>query len=424
MTKNRLFSSPVWKIFFSGIAIILAGLSISCREEKIDPLPAEPTQTLLMYMPWSGPSQPLTSYFLINVADMEEAISAGILDKERVLVFLATSPTRASLFELKYDRKKGECVQKTVKEYENHPYTTATGIATILNDMKRTAPANRYSMSIGGHGMGWLPVSKKTESSSPKASTSHSTPFRYHWETTDGPLTRFFGGSSADYQTEITTLAEGIRQAGITMEYILFDDCYMSCVELAYDLRHVTRHLIASTSEVMAYGMPYRDMAIHMLGNIDYEGISQSFYDFYSSYSTPCGTIAMTVTEELDSLASLMREINTKYQWDTAKNSTLQKLDGYSPTIYYDLRDYVTRLCEDSILLDKFNEQLEKAVPSASRAHTLTFYSALNGRRTAIHSFSGLTISDPSTDTSHHVSDTKSQTAWFKATHLTDNEED
>ncbi len=352
---------------------------------------------------------------------MEEAISAGILDKERVLVFLATSPSRASLFELAYDKEQGTCVRKTIKEYENHPYNTAEGITTVLNDMKRTAPARHYSMSIGGHGMGWLPAMEKTESS-PKATTGHSAPPLYHWENTDGPQTRFFGGSSADYQTDITTLAKGISQADIMMEYILFDDCYMSCVEVAYDLRYVTRHLIASTSEVMAYGMPYRDMAIHMLGNIDYEGISQSFYDFYSSYSTPCGTIAVTVTEELDSLASLMREINATHEWDPAKNSTIQKLDGYSPTIFYDLGDYVTKLCEDSILLDRFNEQLEKVVPEKSRAHTLTFYSAINGRRMAIHAFSGLTISDPSTDTSHRVSETKGLTTWYRETHQTDGE--
>lgn len=41
------------------------------------------------------------------------------------------------------------------------------------------------------------------------------------------------------------------------MEYILFDDCYMSSVEVAYELKEATRFLIASTSEMMAYGMPY-----------------------------------------------------------------------------------------------------------------------------------------------------------------------
>ena len=40
-------------------------------------------------------------------------------------------------------------------------------------------------------------------------------------------------------------------------QFIMFDDCYMSSMEVAYDLKDVTDYIIASTSEVMAYGMPY-----------------------------------------------------------------------------------------------------------------------------------------------------------------------
>lgn len=49
----------------------------------------------------------------------------------------------------------------------------------------------------------------------------------------------------------------GIVGAGVKMEYILFDDCYMSSVKAAYELREATRFLIASASEMMAYGMLY-----------------------------------------------------------------------------------------------------------------------------------------------------------------------
>ena len=55
------------------------------------------------------------------------------------------------------------------------------------------------------------------------------------------------------------------------MEYILFDDCYMSTVEVAYDLKNVTSHLIASTSEIMAYGMPYDKIGQYLIENIDYK---------------------------------------------------------------------------------------------------------------------------------------------------------
>ena len=56
------------------------------------------------------------------------------------------------------------------------------------------------------------------------------THLKKHWEYEHAPMTRFFGGTQTKYQTDITTLTGGISKAGLKMEYILFDDCYMSTV--------------------------------------------------------------------------------------------------------------------------------------------------------------------------------------------------
>lgn len=49
------------------------------------------------------------------------------------------------------------------------------------------------------------------------------------------------------------------------MEYILFDDCYMSSLEVAYELRHVTNYMIACPTEVMVFGMPYSTIGKYLL---------------------------------------------------------------------------------------------------------------------------------------------------------------
>ena len=170
---------------------------------------------------------------------MEKAISQKGLNGERVIVFMSTTSEKAILFEITC--KKGKCEQVTLKEYNNPPFTTAEGITSILNDVKSFAPAPTYAMTIGCHGMGWLPV----HSTKGRARTS----IRMHWENKGVPQTRYFGGTTSQYQTDITTLAEGIADAGIKMEYILFDDCYMSTIEVAYDLRYVTDYLIGSTCD-------------------------------------------------------------------------------------------------------------------------------------------------------------------------------
>lgn len=211
-------------------------------------------------------------------------------------------------------------------------------------------------MIIGCHGMGWIPVSKTQSCSSLQT-------VKKHWEYGNAPMTRLFGGRESKYQTDITTLAEGISSAGLKMEYILFDDCYMSTVEVAYDLKNVASHLIASTSEIMAYGMPYDKIGQYLIGNIDYEKICDGFYSFYSNYVTPCGTISVTDCSEIDNLAAIMKEINQRYTFNEELISSLQSLDGYKPSIFFDCGDYVAKLCSDPDLLEQFNEQLKRTVP-------------------------------------------------------------
>lgn len=356
-------------------------------------------QTIFMYLPWSNN---LTSNFYQNISDLESVIEKNILKNERVIVFMCTEATEATLFELVYEN--GKSVRKTYKQYTDPVYTTAEGITSILNDVRECTPAQRYSMIIGCHGMGWIPVSNAQ-------SRSNLCVNKKHWEYENVPMTRYFGGLYPQYQTDITTLAQGISNAGLKMEYILFDDCYMSTVEVAYDLKNVTNHLIASTCEIMAYGMPYAKIGQYLIGEINYEKICNGFDDFYSNYEMPCGTIAVTDCAELDHLAAIMKDINSQYTFDTTLTGSLQRLDGYSPVIFFDCGDYVSKLCSNQELLAQFNEQLNRTVPF--KRNTDYFYSMSRGK-VKIETFSGITISDPSTN---DLASAKEKTAWYAATH-------
>lgn len=374
------------------------------EEEQIETpnpiIPSDTEQTVFMYFPWSDN---LTSYFYQNITDMENMIRKNVLTKERVIVFLSTTSTEATLFEL--TREEGKSVRKTLKTYTNPTFTKAEGITSILNDVQHYAPAQLYSMIIGCHGLGWIPVSgARYRSNLPTV--------KKHWEYENVPLTRYFGGQSRQYQTDITTLAKGISNAGIKMEYILFDDCYMSNVEVAYDLRKVTDHLIASTSEIMAMGMPYAEIGQYLIGKVNYKAICDGFYTFYSQYSImPCGTIGVTDCSEMENLASVMKEINSNYTFDPALTNAVQKLDGYTPGIFFDCGDYASKLCQSPELLNRFDEQLSRTVPF--RRNTEYYYSMTSGKG-KINTFSGITISDPS---SNPDAASKKETAWYKATH-------
>lgn len=390
------------KNIFLLVAVLLYAplfLVVSCSKDDGPSEPARTEQTLFMYMPWSSN---LTSHFEQNLKDFEAVIKQDILKNNRVVVFFSSSPTEATLFEMKL--AGGNSVRQTLKSYQNHSLTTAEGITAILNDVASFAPANRYAMTVSGHGMGWLPVSTTMAQRSAQ---------KNHWEYEGVPLTRYFGGTSPEYQTDITTLADGIVNAGLKMEYILFDDCYMSSIEVAYDLKKATNYLIASPTEIMAYGFPYHIIGKYLVNN-DFDGICQGFYDFYANYDImPCGTIAIINCFELDNLATIMKNVNQQFSFNTALISSIQTLDGYNPTIFFDYGDYAAKLCTDNDLLAIFEAQLERAVPKRYRKHTPTYYTMSKGQ-IAINSFSGVAISDPSTNSSAAL---KTETSWYKATH-------
>ncbi len=384
------------------VMFFTAFIFMSCSDDDDDSVSSnkKTEETVFMYMPWSGN---LYSYFLENISSFETAIvNNGGLGKKRFMVFISTSSTNAYLYEISY--KNGICVHDTLKNYYfgSAEYTTSSGITSILEDIMTESPTNNYSMIIGCHGMGWIPKSTSGVSSYNAAKRLKGV-----------HQTRYFGhSSSSTYQTDITTLAEGIKATGVKMQYILFDDCYMSNIETAYDLREVTDYLIASTCEIMIEGMPYATIGKSLL-NHDYKGVCDGFYAFYSTFSPPCGTIGVTDCSETENMAYLMKSINTQYPDGLANTDGIQILDGYSPAIFYDFGDYVSHLCEDETLLSAFNQQLDKLVPYKS--NTDTYYSEFTGRQKEITSFSGLTISDPSSNSM--VTTAKTQTNWYYATH-------
>lgn len=375
--------------------VFICAVFVSCNKEPED-LTDQTDQTVFMYMPWSTN---LTSHFKINIEDFSKAIERKASEKIRVVVFFATSSSEAILFEMRY--YNGKVLKRDLKSYDISTFTTAKGITSLINEVKTFAPSNKYSMIVSCHGLGWLPVVPLE---------ARGVGQKDYWEYEGVYLTRYFGGLSPEYQIDISTFADGIKATGTKMEYILFDDCYMSNIEVAYDLKEVADYIIASPTEIMAFGFPYNDVGGYLLGDVDYKGVIEGFYSFYSNYEAPYGTIGVIACQEVGNMANLMQEINSRYIF-TSNDNTVQRMDGYSPIIFFDFGDYVSKLCDDKYLLSKFDSQLEKLVPY--RANTESYYSMSTGAINIKH-YSGITISDLSRNSK---AKTKKETAWYKFTH-------
>ena len=403
---------------------IVVGVSCSNGDSPDGPdVPVTPVgQTVFMFFPWSNS---LLSDFRRTVEDMQTVVAQRSMKDERIMVFMATSEREAVLFELK--KQNGRCLTDTLRRYSDRPFTSRQWLTSLFSEVMTLAPASRYGMVVGCHGLAWVPVqgqrnARKRLGSQEKIDEEDNLYKKeridkegepndlMHFEVQGPVTTRFIGGTYPETQIETTDLADAMADAGLHTEYILFDACYMSSVEVAYELKDVTHYLIANPTEVLSYGFPYITMGKHLLGTPNYKGIVDSFISFYSSYNLPYGTVAVTDCTQLDALAAIAQQINAAATEQLVPNG-VQIMDGYSPTLFYDLGHLMSLKDAGTVLTAAFAEQLEKTVPY--KGHTGQYFTTLKDAPVDIKHYSGLNTSQGSLN---HMADRLSETAWYKAT--------
>ena len=396
--------------------VSLAATFTSCGDEAID-VESVNKQTIFVFYPWTGGTNTsgLTSFLENNVDSICEGIVAKKgLNNSRVMVFMSQNYKKSYLIDLQYDGNTKTVIRDTLKTYDEATYTTAEGFAEILNEVKRRAEALNYSLIIGAHGCGWTYnsdwvnypyMARPNAGFAPKGSNK--------------PVTRFFGSVSLEENAlDIPTLAEGIKLSGTKMQYILFDACYMGNVETAYELKDVTNFLISSSSEIMGAGVPYKTVWSYLNNSApNYSGFVNGVVNFYKNSSDPFCNMAAIDCRQMDNLAQVMKEINSKYTLSSSVPlDSIQPLDGFSPNLFYDMSVYVDSLVPSGSLKDKFNSQMKLTIKAA--AHTEQAYTALKSYRGTtfkVKNYCGLSISDPS---QHSVAiKGREKTGWWKATH-------
>ena len=410
--------------FIIATLFIVVGVSCSNGDSPDGPdVPVTPVgQTVFMFFPWSNS---LLSDFRRTVEDMQTVVAQRSMKDERIMVFMATSEREAVLFELK--KQNGRCLTDTLRRYSDRPFTSRQWLTSLFSEVMTLAPASRYGMVVGCHGLAWVPIQGQRNArkrlGSQERIDEEDNLYKeeridkegepndlMHFEVQGPVTTRFIGGTYPETQIETTDLADAMADAGFHTEYILFDACYMSSVEVAYELKDVTHYLIASPTEVLSYGFPYITMGKHLLGTPNYKGIVDSFISFYSSYNLPYGTVAVTDCTQLDALAAIAQQINAADAEQLVPNG-VQIMDGYSPTLFYDLGHLMSLKDAGTVLTAAFAEQLEKTVPY--KGHTSQYFTTLKDAPVDIKHYSGLNTSQGSLN---HMADRLSETAWYKAT--------
>ena len=426
-TKHLTFLdiNMIKKLFTLFICMISLAMTFTgCSEEAFD-TDSVNKQTMLVFYPWTGDKS--STGLLGDLQNNIDSICDGIIDRKglnnsRVLVFLSDKYNHSTLYDLQYNATTKSVDRVPLKEYEGASYASAEGIADIMNEVKTQASALNYALIVGVHGCGWTyasdwsryPYYARPSVTRPRDNNFSGIQFG---PDPNAPLTRFFGSVSlAENAMDISTLAEGIKESGLKMQYILFDACYMSNIETAYELKDVTNYMIASGSEIMAAGLPYRSMWSYLNSPTpNYSSIVSTSVNFYKNSSAPFCNLAAIDCRQVEKLASVMKEINAQYQLSASVSlDSIQHLDGFRPNLFYDLETYVDSLHPSGYLLDQFKSQLKLTIKASD--HTDEAYTCIYSSDSfKIKNYCGITISDPS---QHSVAiKGREKTGWWKATH-------
>lgn len=318
----------------------------SCNKNNDEPTP-KVSRTILIYM---EADNNLSSYATENVESILQGAANGKLNGGNLLVYIDTRNDTPQLLQIK-EGKDGVMQKFAVKDYEEHNSASVEVLRQVINDVVTQFPAESYGLDISSHGTSWLPADYAS-------------------------MSRSIGQDGNDWM-EITDLKAALPSG--LFDFILFDACYMSGVEVAYELREKANYIIASPTEVIAEGFPYTQIIEDMFaGTSNAEKICQKFYSYYSNHErTPYGSVSLMNTAEISKLATITRTIINNDR-ELATHVSLKDvqycdrlLGGGSPLLF-DMDEYIRKLATEKQYTE-FKACLAKAVPYAENTPQLFF---------------------------------------------------
>lgn len=327
-------------------AIALTGCHHSDEPEP----PQEKThRTVLVYMLASNNLG--SAYNNFDELDLEEMLTGaqnGALGNGRLLVYHADYSGDP---EMKEVTAEGINVLKTYTD--GNLSVSSARMTDVIDDMKALAPADDYGIILWGHATGWLQDGIDDPADKSKASADDGLCYSYGYD------------HEKKNWMNTSTLARTLDGKGFSFVY--FDCCLMASIEALYELQHAAPRMVASSTEVPGYGMPYQLTLPYLFaaGEADLEGASRTYFKYYKENPGKADgcpvTTAVITTGKINDLAAATREIYEQAAYTCPPGYTGQLL--YINNNYYDFEHYVKSLAgEDNPLYAKWRAALDQVV--------------------------------------------------------------
>lgn len=367
-------------------------------------LPVEETRRVMIM--YSAGFNTLSSYLK---ADLDEMVTDGFVpqaqtrDDQVLLIFSRLSPYGASVAEAPvlyrlYKDQNDKPVRDTLYRFQPEDQASDPAVLTkVLELARHYYPAKGYGLVLSSHGAGWL-ESRNTITESKVRSVGQ-----------DYDTDRV-------HEMEVKDFAKAIPYP---LDYILFDCCFMGCVEVAWELRDVTPLIGFSPTEIVADGFDYKLITTRLLApQPDVLAVCEDYYAQYIApqQTRPYATITLVDTQKLQPLANICKTLFQKYRSKLATLS-MDKVQHYyrdnGEYRYYHFFDLRHMLVQAGIT-EQETAQLDQALDGCIlyERHTPRFFSL------DLINICGLSVYMPSSGNATIDAYYKDHVAWNQATQL------
>lgn len=263
---------------------------VSCENEP-DVIPTTPKRTVLVYM---AADNNLTRFALEDMDEMKEGMRQ--MNGELKLLVYVDTGTSARLVELK--KENGNVVEDVVREYGDRNSAGTEETREVFNDVfsNPSFAAESYGLVYWSHADGWVPFGSSRQ-------------------------TRWIGQDTGDgdNRMNISDFVSILEEAP-HFSFIMFDACFMSSVEVAYELRRYTDFYIGSPTENPGPGAPYDLITPLMANDNASEDMALAYFEHYKAkYNGGSGisnsnwtggtSICVMRTSALEQLASVTSQV-------------------------------------------------------------------------------------------------------------------
>lgn len=313
-------------IITSLLTVLFAGCKHSKNEPEPEPIPIPGTAEGVTIV-YAINKSSLSGIFQRDTAEIKAAMDSIDMSRQKLLLYLTTTDSTTCLLELQQSliKKKKVLTWRKVKEYDRQQTSTAPAVMKrVISDALAVYPDAEHSLIFWGHGTAWTPGFSDHETRNAPA---------------DVPAQHSYGGEYGkdnEWQwTEITDIANAIPDGAF--KTIWFDCCYMSSIEVAYQLRNKTQMYVAYPTEVWDEGLNYNEVLPYIMRkNQDLVGGAAEFYSYYNDKNDAV-TVSVMDMNRIEAVAQATRALMQQYPDEIGKVTGVSNYRRGGTYGYYDM---------------------------------------------------------------------------------------